>query len=113
MAEGDEMAFPGVGNRYDVRFSQFHVQLYFTSETSMTYWNVDSNGGLTPGETVTTDIVDVGDGKYLVRWQEQDESVVVHLEDYSAMRIYTNIASWNDDHTKIVFFRDAGDFSKI
>ena len=36
--------FPGVGHRYFVDFVAFQVELDFTSETSLTYYNLDKNG---------------------------------------------------------------------
>ena len=36
--------FPGLGHRYFVDFAAFQVELDFTSETSLTYYNLDKNG---------------------------------------------------------------------
>ena len=36
--------FPAVGHRYLVDFVKFRVELDFTSETSMTYYNLNAAG---------------------------------------------------------------------
>ncbi|MFL5317902.1 MAG: MoaF-related domain-containing protein, partial [Microvirga sp.] len=45
--------FPAVGHRYLVDFSAFRVELYFESETSLTYTGVRPDGSHGGSETVT------------------------------------------------------------
>ena len=83
--------FPAVGHRYLVDFVQFRVQLDFTSETSMTYYNLNAAGDHVGQETVAIKDDPVRDGLFLVTWTETDRTTVVHLEDYLMHRIVTNI----------------------
>jgi len=45
--------FPAVGHRYFVDFQAFQVELDFTSEASLTYYNLDKVGKKVGSETVT------------------------------------------------------------
>ncbi|MGE5382268.1 MAG: MoaF-related domain-containing protein [Omnitrophica WOR_2 bacterium] len=83
---GDEDQFPGVGHVYEVDFSVFRANLYFESETKMTYTRPD--GG---SQTVKTTVTKIRPGVYMVYWQEADKSTVVHVEDYENGIVYTNI----------------------
>jgi hypothetical protein len=88
--------FPGVGHRYLVDFVQFRVELDFTSETSLTYYNLDAAGKHVGEETVKIAVEPIRDGLFLVTWTEQDKTIVVHLEDYRLNRIITNITDPTD-----------------
>jgi hypothetical protein len=83
--------FPGVGHRYFVDFVAFQVELDFTSETSLTYYNLDKDGNKVGSETVTIKVEPITDGIFLVTWQEPDKTTVVHIEDYNRHTIVTNI----------------------
>ena len=83
--------FPAVGHRYLVDFHAFRVELYFASETSLTYTGVKADGTHGGSETVAITVTPVRDGLFLVTWQESDKTTVVHLEDYKLNRITTNI----------------------
>jgi hypothetical protein len=83
--------FPGVGHRYFVDFKAFQVELDFTSNTSMTYYNLDKHGNKVGSETVTIKVEPITDGIFLVTWQESDKTTVVHIEDYNRQTIVTNI----------------------
>lgn len=88
--------FPGVGHRYLVDFVAFRVELDFTSETSLTYYNLNASGDRVGQETVTISVEPVRDGLFLVTWTESDRTTVVHLEDYRQNRIITNITDPKD-----------------
>jgi hypothetical protein len=88
--------FPGIGHRYLVDFIKFRVELVFTSETSMTYYNLDTNGAHVGQETVDIAVEPIRDGLFLVTWTEKDKTTVVHLEDYRLNRIITNITDPKD-----------------
>ena len=85
--------FPGTGHRYLVDFKAFRVELYFASETSLTYTGVRPDGSHGGSETVSITVEPIRDGLFLVTWQESDKTTVVHLEDYKANTIITNITS--------------------
>jgi MoaF-like len=88
--------FPGVGHRYLVDFKDFRVELDFTSETSLTYYNLDANGQHIGQETVTIAVESIRDGLFLVTWTESNKTTVVHIEDYRLNRIITNITDPTD-----------------
>jgi hypothetical protein len=90
--------FPAVCHKYVVDFSaasgaRFRVLLEFTSETSLTYTDLDANGNPIPDSRETVDITvePIRDLLFLVTWQERDGTTVVHLEDYRMNTIITNI----------------------
>jgi hypothetical protein len=85
--------FPAIGHKYLVDFVAFRVQLSFTSETSLTYYNVAADGSIVGSETVTVKIEPIADMIFLVTWQESDKTTVVHIEDYGKKTIVTNITS--------------------
>lgn len=85
--------FPAVGHRFLVDFKAFRVELYFESETSLTYTGVRQDGTHGASETVTIKVEPVRDGLFLVTWQESDKTTVVHLEDYKNNTIVTHITS--------------------
>jgi hypothetical protein len=86
-------SFPAVGHRYLVDFKAFRVELFFSSDTSMTYTGVKSDGSHGGSETVTIAVEPIRDGLFLVTWQESDKTTVVHLEDYKCNTIITNITN--------------------
>lgn len=83
--------FPAIGHRYLVDFSAFRVELYFPSDKSLTYTNLDQNSVPVGSETVTIKVDSIRDQLFLVTWQESDKTTVVHLEDYRENTIITNI----------------------
>jgi hypothetical protein len=85
--------FPAIGHKYLVDFVAFRVQLYFTSDTSLTYYNVNAAGAIVGSETVTIKVEPISDGIFLVTWQESDKTTVVHVEDYNSKTIVTNITN--------------------
>src|SRR3954452_24780739 len=85
--------FPAVGHRYLVDFGAFRVELYFESETKLTYTGVKPDGSHGGSETVTIKLDPVRDDLFLVTWQESDKTTVVHLEDYKNNTIVTHITS--------------------
>jgi hypothetical protein len=83
--------FPAVGHKYLVDFQQFRVILDFTSVTSMTFTGVAADGSTGGSTTVAIDVEPIRDGLFLVTWQEEDKTTVVHLEDYKNDTIITCI----------------------
>jgi hypothetical protein len=92
-----QQPFPAVGHRYLVDFQVFRVQLYFESDTQMTYTGVKADGSLGGAETVTIKVEPLRENLFLVTWQESDKTTVVHIEDYKNHTIITNIT--NPDNT--------------
>jgi len=96
---GDEMAtpFPAVGHIYRVDFGAFVVELYFESDTKLTYTGIRKDGTRGASETVTISVTFLREDLFMVTWQEADKTTVVHVEDYENNVIYTNIT--NPDNT--------------
>lgn len=83
---GDEDQFPAIGHVYEVNFGVFRADLHFESETRMTYTRPDGGSA-----TVKTTVTKIRPGVYMVYWQEEDKTTVVHVEDYENGIAYTNI----------------------
>jgi hypothetical protein len=84
-------AFPGTGHRYLVDFQEFRVELYFESETSLTYTGIKADGSRGESETVSITVEPIRDMLFLVTWREADKTTVVHVEDYKNNTIITNV----------------------
>jgi hypothetical protein len=85
--------FPAVGHRYLVDFRAFRVELFFHSETSLTWTGIKPDGNPGDSETELISVKPLREGLFLVTWQESDKTTVVHIEDYVNNRIITNITS--------------------
>jgi hypothetical protein len=94
-------SFPGVGHRYLVDFQAFRVELYFASETSLTWTQIKPDGSRGGSETEVIRVTPIKDELFLVTWQESDNEAVVHLEDYKNNTIITNITNPNDRSIQI------------
>ena len=62
--------FPAIGHRYLVDFQKFRVELYFESETSLTYAGIHPDGSRGSPETVVITVEPIRDQLFLVTWQE-------------------------------------------
>jgi hypothetical protein len=100
--------FPAIGHHYLVDFKAFRVELYFESETTLTYTGIKTDGSRGSSETVAITIEPIRDQLFLVTWQEADKTTVVHVEDYGLNTIITNIT--NPDLT---FVKYHGSFKQI
>jgi hypothetical protein len=85
--------FPAIGHRYLVDFVAFRVELHFTSATSLTYTGIKKDGSRGASETVNISVGSLRKDLFLVTWQEADKTTVVHVEDYDAKTIVTNITN--------------------
>src|SRR6266478_5474082 len=83
--------FPATGHRFLADFEAFRVELYFESESSLTYAGIKRDGSRGNPETVAIAVEPIRDQLFLVTWQESDKTTVVHLEDYKEDVITTNI----------------------
>ena len=86
-------AFPGTGHTYLVDFQSSKVSLSFTSETSLTYTDLNPDGSPGKNATVVIRAENIAPDVYLVTWVESDNTTVVHVEDYSRNTIIANITS--------------------
>jgi hypothetical protein len=93
-------AFPAVGHRYLVNFQAFRVELFFESDTSLTYTGVRPDGTHGGSETVSITVEPIRDQLFLVTWKEADNTTVVHLEDYRDNTIITNITGPDSTFSK-------------
>lgn len=100
--------FPAVGHRYLAAFKTFKFQLYFESQTSLTYAFVKPDGSLGSPETVAIMVEAIGDQLFLVTWQESDKSTVVHVEDFKNHKVITNITN-----ADLTFSQDHGTLEQI
>src|SRR4029079_3043542 len=89
---------PFVGHTYLVDFGQLRYELVFTSDTSMTYTQIEKDGSRGGSETVTIEATLIRELVYMVTWQEADKTTVVHIEDYANSIVYTNISYGGEDH---------------
>jgi hypothetical protein len=86
-------AFPGTGHKYLADFQAFKVIQSFTSDTSLTYTVLNSDGSAAGNETVDIKTENIAPDVYLVTWVESDNTTVVHIEDYGRNTIIANITS--------------------
>jgi len=86
-------AFPAVGHRYMVDFKAFIVELHFESETSLTYTGNQPDKAHGGFESVDITVEPLRDQLFLVSWQEDDDTTVVHLEDYKNNTIVAHVTA--------------------
>ena len=85
--------FPAVGHSYLVDFQKFKVKLNFLSETSLFWAVLNPDGSVAQSETDAIRVEAIGPQLFLVTWQENDKTTVVHIEDYANKTIITNITN--------------------
>jgi hypothetical protein len=85
--------FPAVGHSYLVDFQKFKVKLNFLSETSLSWAVLNADGSVAQAETDVIRAEAIGPQLFLVTWQENDKTSVVHIEDYANKTIITNITN--------------------
>jgi len=100
--------FPAVGHSYLVDFQQYKVKLNFLSETSLSWAVLNPDGSVAQSETDAIRVEAIGPQLFLVTWQENDKTTVVHIEDYANNTIITNIT--NPD---LSFEQHHGTFTKL
>jgi hypothetical protein len=86
-------AFPGTGHRYLIDFRAFKVTPSLTSDTSLTYVVLNSDGSAGETETVVIKTENIASDVYLVTWVESDNATVVHIENSRRNTIIANITS--------------------
>ncbi|MDO4230160.1 MAG: nuclear transport factor 2 family protein [Capnocytophaga sp.] len=79
-----------IGNKFIVDFQYYKFELFFESETKMTFTSLQGeNEGYS--EQVDIQMIEIRPNVYMVSWQEKAGNNVVHLEDYENGVAYTNI----------------------
>src|SRR5947208_4534775 len=79
--------FKPAGHQYDVDFGAFKTHLNFISDKELTFPGMDGKPA-----TVRIHPVKIRDNVYLVTWEEDNGSKVIHVEDFENHIIYTNVA---------------------
>ncbi|MBB5884625.1 hypothetical protein DYQ93_07560 [Xanthomonas sp. LMG 8992] len=84
---------PAAGNTYRVDFGGGNAfEIAFDNAAAMTFTKLqEPNLGMV--ETIRYTHRKLRDGLYLVYWQEQDGTSVVHAQDFEEGRVYTHITS--------------------
>jgi hypothetical protein len=100
--------FPAVGHSYLVDFQEFKVKLNFLSETSLFWAVLNPDGSVGESETDVIRVEAIGPQLFLVTWQENDKTTVVHIEDYANNTIITNITNPN-----LTFEQHHGTFTQL
>jgi hypothetical protein len=99
-----------VGHTYRVDFvstanatEKFTTELFFESDTRMTYTGIKPDGSHGASETVTIAVTPVASDVFMVTWVESDKTTVVHVEDYGNKVFYSNITDGGDGHEFLKF----------
>ena len=79
--------FKPAGHQYDVDFGAFKTHLNFISDKELTFPGMDGKPA-----TVRIHPVKIRDNVYLVTWEEDNGSKVIHVQDFEHNVIYTNVA---------------------
>ncbi|GAB3264048.1 hypothetical protein GCM10027586_20070 [Kineococcus gypseus] len=84
--------FEIVGHRFLADLSPLIVELYFNSQTQLTFTIREGGDLAEPGysETVDTDMVEVAPQVYFTSWEEKSGATVTHLEDFGSGRLLSN-----------------------
>ncbi len=84
------------GNNFKADFGDFAFELFFESETQLT-WKALANDGFGSSETVAITKTEIRPNLYMVYWKEKSGTTVTHVEDFEKGIVYTNITS--PDHS--------------
>lgn len=85
-----DATFPGLGHTVQVDFGN-KWDLHFHSMTEMVFTPAgqpESEGG-----KVKIAVTPIRPGVFMVTWQEEDNTTVVHVEDYEKGILFTNIGT--------------------
>lgn len=92
-------SIPVIGHKYKVDFGAPYIfSLDFTSDTSMTFIQIDEDGNeLLDGikGTVETTRVEIRPNVYMVYWSEpfNNDTTVTHVQDFENGHVWTNITT--------------------
>lgn len=93
MENGNTGDFPAQGHTYSVDFgagNAFEIAFGFDSDMTFTKLQEPNKGAV---ETIHFQHKKLRDNLYMVYWQEQDKTTVVHVEDFEKETVYSNITS--------------------
>ena len=82
--------FPAVGHVYEANFGSWVHHLHFESETVMTLTTAEGPFKGT-SETVQIAVTPIRPGVFMISWQEENKTTVVHVEDFENGIVHTNI----------------------
>lgn len=80
-----------IGERIEVTYPGSVVDLMLRSETSLTF--VVRDGPDARSETVGIEVTDLGDGVFVVSWQESDGATVTNIKDFGRSSIRTFVTT--------------------
>lgn len=90
--------YPAVGQCFDVRFEDLRFEMVFDANgIDMTFTRIGRRGGRWPPQTVRYAAEPVAENVFLVHWQEDNGTTVVHVENFTNGVVHTNITL--PDHT--------------
>lgn len=106
--DSDERSFPAVGHKYIVDYGgDFLVRFEFISINTLVIYGLKGKYKDFV-ETVEIHVTPIGEGLFMVAWQEGNKTTVVHVEDFKKGIIYANITQPEN-----VFLRLQGPFKMI
>jgi hypothetical protein len=82
--------FPAVGHVYEANFGSWVHHLNFESEMVMTLTTAEGPFKGT-SETVQIAVTPIRPDVFMISWQEEDKTTVVHVEDFENSIVHTNI----------------------
>ena len=79
-----------IGNKFQADFGSTVLELFFETETTLTYKVIK---GENPGreETVEITMIEIRPNVYMVTWQENDQTTVTHIEDFEEQKVFSSI----------------------
>lgn len=92
-ASGSDEKLPAAGHRYRVDFgggNAFEIAFGHAQDMTFTKLQPPNQGQV---ETIHYRHQKLRDGLYMVYWQEQNKTTVVHVEDFAEGQVYSNITS--------------------
>lgn len=107
-ATSDPLGFPAVGHLFEVDYGgDLLVRFKFHSISSMTIYGMKGKYKDFV-ETVGIEVTSIRPDVFMVAWQEENKTTVVHIEDFGEDIIYANITKPGNE-----FLRLEGPFRRI
>lgn len=79
-----------VGNKFNADFGDYLFELFFESETQLTFTSLRGEN-LGYSETVQITMTEIRPNVYMTTWIEKAGTTVTHIEDFENNTVYTNI----------------------
>lgn len=97
----DPYSFPAVGHLYEVDYGgDLLVRFKFHSVSSMTIYGMKGKYKDFV-ETVKIEVTSIRQDVFMVAWQEENQTTVVHVEDFGQNVIYANITKPGNEFMRI------------